>query len=405
MFYRSFFSQGVTHTLLITGLLSLVSFNSQAQQGNFAQCLNELTVYAGEQGVSESSQQLINTLQYQSKIIELDRNQPEFMQTFPAYFSKRVNDWRINKGQAMYAKHKAFLAELNAQYGIPGHYLMAFWGLETNYGGYKGDTPTLDALATLACDERRKTFFTQELMLALKLVDRENLNPELMQGSWAGAMGHTQFMPSTYTQYAIDGDGDGKIDLWGSEQDALASAANFLKRLGWKPGLRWGREVKLPEGFDYSLAGKANKRPISDWRELGILNVDDERLPVSDIDATLHIPAGHAGPIFLSYANFKTIMRWNNSEFYAIAVGHLADRIINGAPLSADLPDLPPIPRQEIKAMQLALAQQGYDVGGADGIMGPATRAGLRAFQNKKGLIADGFPSVEVRQQLGMQAN
>lgn len=398
------FSLSKVRAAITTCLLFFIASTAQAQQESFAQCLIDLTSHAEEQGVSESSRNLIKTLQYQAKIIELDRNQPEFVQTFPAYFSKRVNDWRINKGQKMYAKHKAFLAELNVKYGIPGHYLMAFWGLETNYGGYKGDTPTLDALATLACDKRRKTFFTQELMLALKLVERENLNPESMQGSWAGAMGHTQFMPSTYTQYAIDGDGDGKIDLWESEQDALASAANFLRRLGWQPGLRWGREVKLPTEFDYSLAGKTNKRPISDWRALGVMNANGDLLPESDIEAILRVPSGHAGPIFLSYANFNTIMRWNNSEFYAIAVGHLADRIINGAELAAELPDLPPIPRSEIKAMQLALAQQGYDVGGADGIMGPATRAGLRAFQSKQGLIADGFPSVEVRQELGMQA-
>ena len=405
LFYRSLYLNRIAPMLIIFSALYLFSFNSQAEQQTFSQCLSELKTFADQQGVSESSQQLINNFKYQAKIIQLDRNQPEFMQTFPAYFNKRVNDWRINKGRSMYSENKQFLAELTAQYGIPGHYLIAFWGLETNYGGYKGDTSTLDALATLACDKRRKTFFTQELMFALKLVDRENLQPSSMQGSWAGAMGHTQFMPSTYTQYAIDGDGDGKINLWDSEQDALASAANFLKRLGWQPGLRWGREVKLPEGFDYSLAGKANKRTINDWRELGVIKVNDEQLSNSDIQAILHIPAGHTGPIFLSYPNFRTIMRWNNSEFYAIAVGHLADRIINRAPLSVKLPDLAPIPRKQIKAMQLALAQHGYKVGGADGIMGPATRAGLRAFQREQGLIADGFPSTEVRRQLGLKTD
>ena len=380
-----------------------ISAPALAQNDTFSQCLIEFGELAKQQGVSESTQQLVADLKYQAKVIELDRSQPEFVQTFPAYFGKRVNEWRINKGRQMYAKHKAFLAKLNTKYGIPGHYLMAFWGLETNFGGYKGNMPILDSLATLACDERRKTFFTQELILALKLVDREKLEPSLMQGSWAGAMGHTQFMPSTYTQYAIDGDDDGLINLWESEEDALASAANFLSRLGWKSGLRWGREVKLPDGFDYSLAGKNGKRTISEWRELGMLNAQGEPLPASDIQAILRVPAGYAGPVFLSYANFNTIMRWNNSEFYAIAVGHLADRIINGAPLAAELPDLPPIPRSEIRAIQLALLDKGYDVGGADGIIGPATRAGLRLFQREQGLVADGFPSIEVRQQLGVQ--
>ena len=223
-----------------------------------------------------------------------------------------------------------------------------------------------------------------------------------MRGSWAGAMGHTQFMPSTYMEYAIDGDQDGQINLWQSEKDALASAANFLRRLGWQPGLRWGREVKLPNEFDYSLAGHGGKRSIADWSKLQLVDAKQSALPDSKIQATLRVPAGHQGPAFLTYANFNIIMRWNNSEFYAIAVGHLADRIIHAQALVQSLPDLPAIPRSEIKAMQLALNDKGFDVGSADGIMGPATRAGLRQYQNSQGLIADGFPSKAVRQHLGL---
>jgi membrane-bound lytic murein transglycosylase B len=293
----------------------------------------------------------------------------------------------------MLAKHKAFLAELTAKYGVPGHYLVAFWGLETNYGGYKGTMPTLDSLATLACDARRKTFFTNELMLALKLVDREKLNPDNMKGSWAGAMGHTQFMPSTYTQYAIDGDQDGTIDLWNSEQDALASAANFLARLGWQAGSRWGREVSLPDGFDYALSGRKHKRSLTEWAQLGVADANGNALPESALVATLRVPSGHQGPVFVTYPNFRIIMRWNNSEFYAIAVGQLADQIIHGPRLVAPLPELAPLSRQVVKVIQQQLNQLGFDVGFADGIMGPDTRTGIRAYQVQYDLVADGFPS------------
>jgi membrane-bound lytic murein transglycosylase B len=275
---------------------------------------------------------------------------------------------------------------------VPGHYLISFWGLETNYGGYKGKMSTLDSLATLACDQRRSKFFTGELFLALKLMDTQGLTREGMQGSWAGAMGHTQFMPTTYTNYAIDGDGDGKIDLFNSEKDALASAAHFLWKLGWETGLRWGREVKLPSGFDYQLANKEVKT-ITQWKALGILHGNGTTLPNSDIESHLRVPAGHEGPAFLSYSNFRIIMRWNNSEFYAIAVGQLANQIAGGGGLYTKLPDLPSFKIEDIAKLQDKLNLLGYNVGGSDGIMGPATREGIRQFQAKNNLVADGFPS------------
>lgn len=400
-------SMVMTQRLFFLVLVLSFSFSARAQldQSGFQQCLPNLSERAAAEGISDETRALISAFNFQQRVIELDRNQPEFVQTFPAYFSKRVNDWRINKGREMYAKHRDFLRQLTSQYGVPGHYLVSFWGLETNFGGYKGNMPTLDSLATLACDKRRQQFFTQELMLALKLVDRYELDPNEMTGSWAGAMGHTQFMPSTYTAYAIDGDGDDKVDLWNSEQDALASSANFLAKLGWQPGSRWGREVTLPEMFDYSLAGKKYRQPINKWSELGVQTANAEALPDSDIVATLRIPAGHLGPKFLTYQNFNIIMRWNNSEFYAIAVGNLADQIIHGSAIVAELPALPAISRVDIRQMQRQLSALGFDVGGADGIMGPSTRAGLRAYQAKHGLIADGFPSPEVRAHIQQQTS
>ena len=365
----------------------------ESNKAEFAQCLVNKKQEALAAGVSQSRVDAeFDNFTFIPRVIELDRSQPEFVSTFPNYYSKRVNTWRIDKGREKYAEHREFLKTLTAKYGIPGHYLISFWGLETNYGGYKGKMSVLDSLATLACDERRSKFFSNELFLALKLMDSEGLSREGMQGSWAGAMGHTQFMPTTYTNYAIDGDGNNKIDLWDSEQDALASAANFLWKLGWKSGLRWGREVQLPPNFDYQLANKEVKT-ITQWKALNIKRGNGSVLPDSDIESRLRVPAGHEGPAFLTYSNFRIIMRWNNSEFYAIAVGQLANQIAGGGGLYSELPDLPSFKITDIAKLQDKLDELGYDIGGADGIMGPATREGIRQFQADNGLVADGFPS------------
>nr|WP_136251388.1 lytic murein transglycosylase [Ningiella ruwaisensis] len=376
----------------------------EQQRSQFPACLDEKAKQAIEAGVSnERVKTEFASLTFVPRVIELDRSQPEFVSTFPDYFSKRVNQWRIDRGREKYAEHRSFLNELTQKYGIPGHYLVSFWGLETNYGGYKGKMSTLDSLATLACEPRRASFFTQELFLALKLMDREKLDKAQMQGSWAGAMGHTQFMPSAYTHYAIDGDGDGLVNLWESEKDALASAAHFLWKLGWTPGLRWGREVLLPSDFDYTLAG-AERKTVSQWSALGLKKADGSGLGNADIEAKLLVPAGSKGPAFLAYANFRTILRWNNSEFYGIAVGRLADRIAGAPALVASLPELPSYSIAQMAQVQRNLNQLGFDVGGADGIIGPATRAGIRAFQAQNGLIADGFPSPETLLLIAEQA-
>ena len=370
----------------------------------FNVCKQNLQQSALEAGITPAiAEQVFANIKYQPRVIELDRSQPEFVQTFPGYFSKRVNDWRINKGRHLAGEHKELLQDLVKQYGIPAQYLLAFWGLETNFGGYKGKMPVLDSLATLACDPRRSTFFTRELLTAVKLLEEQSLEQEKMVGSWAGAMGHTQFMPSAYANYAIDGDGDGQINLWDSEADALTSAANFLSQLGWQPGFRWGREVKLPGGFDYSLLGYSKRRTVTDWNELGVTRANGDTLGSSDMNAYLVMPAGHEGPTFLAYPNFRVIMRWNNSEFYAIAVGRLADRIAGDGELVASLPPLPNYRRDDIKAMQEQLNQKGIDVGGADGILGPVTREGIREFQRRSDMIADGFPSLAVMQALGIE--
>lgn len=370
----------------------------------FERCKQDLRQSAIDYGITANiAEQVFANIKYQPRVIELDRSQPEFVQTFPGYFSKRVNDWRINKGRQLAAEHKALLKDLVKQYGIPAQYLLAFWGLETNFGGYKGKMPVLDSLATLACDPRRSKFFTKELLTAVKLLEEQSLEQDKMVGSWAGAMGHTQFMPSAYANYAVDGDGDGQINLWESEADALTSAANFLSQLGWQPGFRWGREVMLPAEFDYAQLGYTKRRTVADWDALGVKKANGEALGSSDMTAYLVMPAGHEGPTFLAYPNFRVIMRWNNSEFYAIAVGRLADRIAGDGPMVAALPPLPNYHRDDIKAMQDKLNAMGIDVGGADGILGPATREGIREYQRRSDMIADGFPSLAVMESLGIE--
>lgn len=390
---RFLFSVSVSAYFGIASAVFAQTTIDQAIQ-TFEQCKPDLVKQAIEKGLNaELAKNAVSSLNYQARVIELDRKQPEFVQTFPAYFSKRVTEWRVNKGRKMLAKHKTLLTELTQQYGVPAHYIVAFWGLETNYGSYKGKMPVLDSLATLACDPRRSAYFTQEFIVALELMQRESLTAEQMIGSWAGAMGHTQFMPSAYKHYAIDGDGDNKIDLWNSEEDALASAAHFLYNLGWTPGIRWGREVQLDESFDYALTGRANKQSVNQWAKQGVSKANGDALGQADIEGYVVVPAGHTGPKFLVYDNFRTIMRWNNSEFYAIAVGQLADQVIGGKPLLTSLPDLPTYSIQTIVELQRYLNAQGFDVGKPDGIMGPMTREGIRQAQQKLDYVADGFPS------------
>jgi membrane-bound lytic murein transglycosylase B len=364
---------------------------------SFQQCIAGLQAKAIEAGVTaQITNDVLKNAKYREKILSYDRNQPEFVQTFTGYFSKRVTDWRINKGREMLLKHGDYLNTLTSQYGVPAPYLVAFWGLETNFGSYKGKTPIIDSLATLACDQRRSAYFSQELIQALLLMDREKLRVEDMLGSWAGAMGHTQFMPTAYMLYARDGDKDGKVDLWNSELDALASAANFLNHLGWDSGFKWGREVSLPDAFDYQLAGKDSTQSLTFWGKQGVTRANGKKLGIADLQASLLVPAGHQGPSFLVYDNFDVILRWNNSEYYGIAVGHLADRIAGKATLSKALPELAKYTLAEMQQLQIKLNELSFDVGKADGILGPATRKGVRGFQASKGMIADGYPAPEV---------
>ena len=359
----------------------------------FASCLTELGERARREGVDSAIvTSVLKDTRRLERVIKLDRSQPEFTKTFADYYIRRVTTQRVEQGRALYAKHRDLLNRVQLEYGVPAHYLLAFWGLETNYGSYFGKISTTDALATLACDPRRPSFFSDEFISALRIIAAGDIEPKRMRGSWAGAIGHVQFLPSVFQEYAIDGDGDGRRDLWGSIPDALASAANFLRGIGWQRELRWGREITLPQNFDYSLAGRDQKRPLKEWVSLGVSDAYGGDLPLLDINAAVLVPAGHRGPVFLVYDNFEVIMRWNRSEYYAISVGRLADRIAGAVTLTrAVVPDSEQITLAEVKRLQQELVLLGYDAGKADGMFGPVTRRALSQFQQTKGMIADGY--------------
>ncbi|WP_094707615.1 lytic murein transglycosylase [Hahella sp. CCB-MM4] len=386
-------------------LLSTFGLNSSVWASEtFEQCVVGLQDTARNQGISpQTVDQVLAKVNYLDKVIELDRRQPEFTTPFSEYLGLRVTEQKVKKGRELYHQYRDLLQRVTRETGVPGHYLVAFWGLETNFGTYFGKMSTLDSLATLACDPRRSEYFTQELMSALKIIDSGDIEPERMQGSWAGALGHVQFMPSVFLKYARDADKDGTRDLWGSVPDAMLSAGTFLKGIGWKPQLRWGREVLLPKDFNYRLAGLGQTKSLAEWKELGLTDAFGRSLANVNIQASLLVPAGHAGPAFLVYDNFEVIMRWNRSEYYALAVGHLADRIAGAGPLQNTPPaDSPRLSRVIVLQLQEKLIAYGVDPGTPDGILGPATRKALREYQHQEGLVADGYPDATTFARLGV---
>lgn len=368
----------------------------------FEVCRNELREDAVNAGYSKViTETIINQLQPLERVIKLDRKQPEFTESFAGYISKRVNKFRIEKGQQMLKEHALLLAKLAKEYKVPERYIVAFWGLETNYGSHKGSIDTLNALASLACDKRRSRYFNQELLNLFSLIDQHKVDPKSLQGSWAGAMGHMQFMPTTLKTYGVDGDNDGKLDIWQSLPDALASAANYLHSLGWNEGEIWGRSVELPKNFAYEKVQVDTAYPLRHFKQLGITKRYQRPLPDYDTEARLILPSGHQGPAFLVYDNYSVFLKWNYSQNYALAVGLLADQFIG---ISHGIEQMDPAAHtftsEHLKALQTALAQEGFDIGTPDGVWGPKSRAALQTYQQKHALIADGFPNDSVFQRL-----
>ena len=366
----------------------------------FEACVTAIGHRAVQDGISQSTvTEVLGGVEQLERVIQADRKQPEFTQTFYDYYRIRVTQSRIEKGRELGNQHLTLLKQVSQQHGVPWQYLVAFWGLETNFGRYFGKLHIPSALATLACDTRRAEFFTQQLLATLKIVDAGHMNIEQLTGSWAGAMGHMQFMPTTYLEHARDGDGDGKADLRGSLVDAFHSAAAYLKAIGWQSGYRWGREVILPDGFDFALAGRHQPQPLGTWRKLGVTSVSGSQLPDVDLSAALLLPSGQFGPAFLVYGNFDIIMKWNRSEFYALSVGILADRIAGAGRLTTPIPTTK-VSTADLVAVQNELIKLEFLDGDADGVLGPATRGAIVKYQQKHNLPADGFPDPKVIEHL-----
>lgn len=329
-----------------------------------------------------------------NKIMELTRKQPEFSQTVQQYVDKRVTAAQASKGQDMAQEWHQTLQRAKERFGVQPEIVLAIWGMETNFGGFMGGTNTIHALATLTENNYRADFFRKELITALRIVSDGHVTPPNMVGSWAGAMGHTQFMPSSFQRYAIDFNGDGRKDIWNTIPDALGSTANYLNAFNWRPGETWGYEVKLPRGFNFAAARQIEKAPLSQWQQMGITRVSGRAFPRGGDIARLYMPAGASGPAFLLLPNFDVIKRYNNSDSYALAVGHLADRILGGGSFATPWPSgdfaLNKAQRSELQGL---LNRAGYNVGTPDGVVGPKTRAAVLSFQASAGLPADGYIS------------
>ena len=334
------------------------------------------------------------------RVIELDRAQPEFTRNVWDYLDSAVSAQRVIRGKDKLLQLQSVLGPIAARYGVPVEILVAIWGLESSYGQFMGDIPTIDALATLGFEGRREQWARGQLMAALEILQSHDVGRTQMVGSWAGAMGQTQFLPSNFLSYAVDADGDGKRDIWGSVADVMASTANFVVRSGWKPDQTWGVEVRLPPRFDFARADADIRQPTHLWVTEGVQPVGDSPLPMF-ADSSILLPAGARGPAFLVGPNFRTLLRYNNSTSYALAVGLLAQRLGGGVATLTSWPrDMQAMTRTQLQTLQTALSAQGFDTGTPDGIVGPATRRGVRQYQRSQGMPADGYPTVDLLQHV-----
>ncbi len=327
-------------------------------------------------------------------VVERDRNQTEFTRTTEDYLSIAASDERVSLGRQMQARFAGELQAIEDRYGVDRYIVAAVWGLESFFGTRRGEVPVISALSTLAFDGRRGAFFEGQLMAALKILQAGDITAERMTGSWAGAMGHTQFIPTSYLAYAVDFNGDGRRDIWSEDPgDALASTAAYLSRSGWQRGQPWGLEVRLPAGFDLGLTGRGKGRATGEWAAMGVTAAQGGGLPGGT--GSVLAPAGASGPAFLLFQNFNVILRYNNAENYALGIGHLSDRLRGQGPLRGSFPpDASGLTKADRQEMQRLLTQAGYDVGTPDGVIGAKTREAIGAFQRARGMAVTGEPSM-----------
>ncbi|MGR3375813.1 lytic murein transglycosylase [Salipiger abyssi] len=383
--------------------LSTQGSATQVPQGvkgaaGFRDWIAEFRGRALEKGISASTfDAAFRDVDYDPEVVKRDRNQNEFTKTLWVYLDSAASEARIAAGRKALTEHRALLDRIEAKYGVDKQAVLAIWGLESAFGTYRGDDPVIQSLATLAYDTRRGAFFEGQLLDALTILQNGDTVAANMKGSWAGAMGHTQFMPSSFLALAEDWNGDGRRDIWSDDPaDALASAANYLSENGWQKGMPWGVEVTLPEGFDYTLADREIEKTPSDWAALGVTGTDGK--PVADHGpASILLPGGHLGAAFMIFENFAVIERYNSADAYVIGVGHLGDRIMGGGPIRHGWPrEDRALTLDERMELQTRLREAGFDPEKIDGRIGPLTIDAVRGYQKSTGAVPDGYASLRV---------
>jgi lytic murein transglycosylase len=393
-------------TLALVASLLLATGAAQAETcGNtskgFASFIKQMKKQADAAGVSPQSVAVLNDVTYDAGIIKKDRAQNVFAQSFLEFQNRMATAARIKKGQAMLAKYKPVFDKVEAQYGVPPAVIAAFWALETDFGGFMGDSPTIQSIATLAWDCRRPEKFRPQLTAALQLLDAGDLTVDEMRGAWAGEIGQTQFMAYDYNESAVDFDGDGKRDLRGSIPDVLASTANLLRKHGWQAGQPWLQEVKVPAELPWEEADIAIQHPRKQWAKWGVTAVNGKAIKADGFQASLLLPMGRNGPAFLAYENFTTAyLKWNESLVYSTTAAYLATRIAGAPAVGKGRATVQPLGYQEVVDLQNRLTDKGFDVGKSDGKIGAGTRAAVKAEQLKLGLPADSYPDAELLARL-----
>lgn len=369
---------------------------------NFESCLEGLWSPASKRGISRASfEKYVHGLTPDLRIMDLMDAQPEFTKAFWDYLDILVNYARIANGRDILAKHKAIFDKVEKHYGVDRYIITAIWGVESNYGTLGGDRPVIRSTATLACVGRRQAYFRDEFLSALEILHRGDLKPDQLIGSWAGAFGPTQFMPTSFKRHAVDFDGDGRRDVVSSSADLIASTANNLKKDGWLPAETWGYEVVIPKGFNYLLADRSRQLTLADWQSHGIKRAGNKPFQHLHEKAYLLVPAGNQGPGFLMLHNFRVIMKYNPAEAYALAIGHLADRLRGGEAFVQPWPRHEPVlTLAERREMQELLNRKGFDTGEPNGRLGPKARAAVRDYQSSVGLVPDGFATATILARL-----
>jgi len=383
-------------TMSSSATVPAVTNENYTPNNNFQSCLANLRSQAIAAGVSGATyDRYTQNLTPDYSVIDKLNYQPEFSTPIWDYLSGLVDEERVELGKQKLAQYRDVLNRASQTYGVPPETIVAVWGVESNFGDISGKYPLLQALGTLSCEGRRQSYFRTEFFATMRILQRGDLTEDQLKGSWAGAFGHTQFMPSTYERLAVDFDGDGRRDLVSSTADALASTANFLNKAGWQAGMPWGFEVKVPQGMSIDGEGRRSKKALSSWSARGVTRIDGSPLVQgalsSSTSAGLMAPAGVNGPVFLVFKNFDAIYSYNAAESYGLAIAHLSDRLKGARPFATSWPtDDPGTSRMERREIQQFLINRGYDIGAVDGLIGDKTRVAIRQEQTRLGLNPTG---------------